>query len=367
MRVTPPDRWFDAQFADGQTALRQPVRARVTRLGFLIMDENGRDIDNWPLDGLELAEEVYRGQPARLIHAQRGDANLLIQDPQAIQQLCEDVPSLRKRYLARWTGGHRLVYWGTALIAVALAAIFGLPHLSGAAAKLVPPQWEQAMGSEVADTFTTAACNEPQGRAALDQLVTRLTPDTDLPYPLHVKIVPVQTVNALAAPGGHIVLFKGLLDAAESPDEVAAVLAHEIGHAVERHPMSGLIRRIGLSLVVSAAVGDASAAVGLASGLGEHLLNMSYSRDDEAAADRLAVEMLNHANISPEGFMRFFERLDSQDHLPGDKFLELLSSHPTHDDRISTARTLGRGTGPALSNLEWKALRGICTALDNSG
>lgn len=359
--------WFDAKLADGQTASRRPVRARTTPLGLEITDERGQDVDRWSLEGLELAEEVYRGQPARLMHAERADANLLIHDSQAIERLCADIPKLRKRYLARATGGQRLVYWSTALVVVAVAVVFGLPHLSGMAAKLVPPPWEQALGSRVADTFTTVSCTEPQGRAALDQLVQRLTPDTELPYPLSVEVAPLESVNAFAAPGGQIVILKGLLDAAETSDEVAAVLAHEIAHSLERHPMAGLIRAVGLSLIVSAAIGDVSTAAGIASDLGEHLLSMSYTRHDEATADRLALEMLNDADISPEGFIRFFERLDAEDHVPDSDLAKLLSSHPSHEDRISNARTLGRGTGPALGDTEWKALRNICVRLDNGG
>ena len=66
-------------------------------------------------------------------------------------------------------------------------------------------------------------------------MVARLDADARLPYPLRVSVLDHGMANALAVPGGRILIFRGLLEAADNPEEVAGVLAHEIGHVAARH------------------------------------------------------------------------------------------------------------------------------------
>src|SRR5690606_1638034 len=114
-------------------------------------------------------------------------------------------------------------------------------------------------------------------------------------------------VNAFAAPGGYIVVFQGLLEASESAEEVAGILAHEIQHVVQRHGTKAILEALPLQLAAAALGGDQAAAlfVGAASTLGV----LSYRRRDETAADREGFRMLRAARIAPDGMMRFFERL----------------------------------------------------------
>jgi predicted Zn-dependent protease len=171
-----------------------------------------------------------------------------------------------------------------------------------------------------------------------------------------VRVIAHDGVNAFAAPGGQIVIFDGLLQQAASPQVLAAVLAHEMAHVMERHPARGLIRRTGYRLLVAALVGDLSSAMGLLAESGELLLNLAHSREDEAAADRLAIGLLNAAGIDSRGLGSFFVQLHGDAQPP-----RLLSSHPPARRAHRSGRAALEQPGPAaLEPAQWEALRGIC-------
>ena len=90
-------------------------------------------------------------------------------------------------------------------------------------------------------------CNGPGGQAALDALVRKI--DQGKPA-VRVHVANIGMVNAVALPGGNIVLFRGLLQEAKSPDEIAGVLGHEIGHVRKRHVVRALMRQAGLSVLL---------------------------------------------------------------------------------------------------------------------
>ncbi len=355
---------FTARYADGRTALRHDVTIYVGSDAVSIVDANGTVLDRWPFRGLRLAEEVYVGQPARLIHADKPDANLLIEEPDAVRLVCKRIPGLGGRYLGGLRTGQRLLLWTGALIAVVTLVVVTVPQLAGASARFVPKPWAQALGSAVVESMAPNTCEGSDAMRALDSLVERLTSGRDNPYPIKIRVARDDTVNALAAPGGHVVILSGLIEQAESGDELAAVLAHEVAHAELQHPLRGILRAAGLGLVASAFFGDLSGLGSIAADLGQHAMMMSYTRDDERAADRIAVEMLNGADLRSVGFVRFFERLrdanGSPSEDPDSTIYQLFASHPMHADRIRLIKDLGTGTQPAFTGEEWAAIKGVC-------
>src|SRR5437764_872761 len=98
--------------------------------------------------------------------------------------------------------------------------------------------------------------------------------------------------NAFALPGGRVYVLSGLLAQAQSPDELAGVLAHEFGHVVHRDGVRRLIRDGGTSFLVGLMFGDVSGS-GAVLMAGRALLSASYSRDDERRADAFAITVLH--------------------------------------------------------------------------
>ena len=179
---------------------------------------------------------------------------------------------------------------------------------------------------------------------------------------VRVALLDWQLVNALAVPGGQIVLTRGLVQTAGSPDEVAGVLAHELGHAIELHPETGIVRAMGLSAAAQLMFAGSAGSV---SNIGLVLTQLRYSRIAEREADAHALRMLKAAGISSKGFGDFFERLETKrpakDTGKGIPGLDLISTHPATAGRIAMVRAQpSYPATPALSAEDWKALREAC-------
>jgi Zn-dependent protease with chaperone function len=206
-------------------------------------------------------------------------------------------------------------------------------------------------------------CENDAGRAALDRMATRLNPNPELPYPLRVDVIDHGLVNAAALPGGRILLFRGLIDAAGNPEEVAGVLAHEIGHVVYRDPTREALRAAGTAGILGLLLGDIFGAsiVVVAS---DAVLNASYQREAEVRADETAYRLLAAAELPSRPFADFFLKMrEKYGETP--EFLKLVASHPGLEIRAQHAAEADRiGDGPyepVLSDRDWIALRGICS------
>ncbi|HFQ15878.1 MAG TPA: M48 family metallopeptidase, partial [Rhodobacteraceae bacterium] len=202
-------------------------------------------------------------------------------------------------------------------------------------------------------------CTAPAGIAALNKLARKLAGDSAAAYSLHVAKLGV--VNAFALPGRHVVISAKLIDKSRSADEVAGVLAHEIGHGLERHPETGLIRSLGISMAATVLFGGAGTEkIGAMAGF---LLKMRYSREAERQADTHAINLLRAAAISTAPLADFFDRIAKR-HKNGKlsgSFLNALRSHPATQKRITLLRAVRiKGAKPALTEADWQALRAIC-------
>lgn len=353
---------FAAYLTDGVTAARHGVRVNVDARRVQILDAGGNRLDEWPLDGLRLAEEVYRGQPVRLAHRDRGEARLTVDDPSILSTLGRYLPRFSQRNFTTHGTTARIVFWGMAVLILATVLIVGVPRLAGPLARAVPPEWEESFGDGIAASMVSGnrGCHDAAGEKALDALVQRLAAGYQTPYSFKVRVSRDSTINAFAAPGGHIVFLDGLIQSAQFPEELAGVLAHEMAHVVRRHPLEGLIRAMGLRLVIGMLIGDASGVLSGLAGVGEHLLLLSYSRDKEAEADRLGVEMLNRAGIRADGLATFFKRLQEKNKGSPLAGISFLSTHPLHEERIHAIKSLAQADGIAMTGTEWAAVRNIC-------
>ncbi len=248
----------------------------------------------------------------------------------------------------------RIGLWWAAGIALVLSALVLVGTIKGLdlLARAIPYAWEQKLGDAISGDFGEQACRAPGGQKALDDLARRLSPSD---RPIRIGVVNIPIVNAIALPGGRILVFRGLIDEARSPDEVAGVVAHEIGHVENRHVMVALLRRFGLGLLIGSG--------GSAAEYGQALLDARYSRSAESEADEFSVKQLLHAGISPAATAAFFRRMSKEEAgMSGP--LVYLASHPPSDERRRRFESAAAGGNaafrPALSPDQWAALRSIC-------
>lgn len=254
----------------------------------------------------------------------------------------------------RWID--RIGLW-RALILFALVAgaiLFVALRAPGWIAPHIPYRWEERLGDAMVGDLGGRLCETPASRVALEQLRAQLGDDAHV---RQIAIANIDMVNAVALPGGRVLLFNGLLREARSPDEVAGVLAHEIGHVRYRDAMTALVRQLGLSVVL----GGFSGQVG---GTLNGLLAMRYSRAAERAADAYSIARLRAANISPLPTAAFFERLGKAIGDPRlDRAMDWMASHPISDEReaaFTGSAVQGHEYRPALTPAQWQALIHAC-------
>ena len=167
-------------------------------------------------------------------------------------------------------------------------------------------------------------------------------------------------VNAFALPGGKIYLFNGLLQKARTPDEIAGVLAHELGHVQHRDSLRKVIQTGGTSFLIGLLLGDITGggAVILAA---RSIIDASYSREAERDADAFATTVMHKLGRSPRPMGEFLVRVTGDKKSTATNFLD---SHPMSEERLARMKQEYRpNTGPdILSAQEWSALKGICKA-----
>lgn len=338
----------DAWLYDGETALRHAVSIWLERDVLRIARADG-GATSVPLAAMVRREDVA------------GDAILGRRDlPGWRLILPGGVPADLAAALpaARRYGGviDRIGLWPAAaafavLAGIALALFLNSPPL---VARAIPRSIEQRLGELMVGDFGKRGCATPAGDAALAALVQRVDPDDPM---IEVSVVRVPIVNAVTLPGGRIVLFDGLVQAARSPDEVAGVIGHEIGHVRHRDVMESLVRQFGLSVLLGGMEGNVG-------GYTNTLLASAYSRKAEARADDQAIGLLRDAQISPAPTAAFFTRLGGKD-AKAERMFAYLASHPVSADR---ARRFTRSLEPeaqyrpTLDPAQWQALRGMCAA-----
>jgi len=226
------------------------------------------------------------------------------------------------------------------------------------AADVMPVETERRLGAALAAAFLADKDTIAGGPTvdAVRLIVDRLAAAADtkgMTFTVHVVESP--QVNALALPGGQIVVFTGLLRGAGGPEEVAGVLAHEIQHVLHRHGLQRLVRQLGAAAVIGMATGGGD--IGRLAGRVGDLVQLSHGRDQEAEADRDGLALLHRAGLPPEAMVSFFERLRRAD--PG-AMPEFLSTHPDTARRVEELRRLAAALGKqAVTPLpvDWPAVQ----------
>lgn len=368
------------RYFDGLTAGDHRVEVVLDEAGGRLVFE-GPTLDVgpvfWPLGRLRALRDQARGYSLTLtLHADSDDeaprdaARLTITEPGTIARLETICPDLHKRDVHKGLYRKLAVRGAMAVAAVVLMLFVILPRMADTLATLIPVEREIALGKTVVAQMEQAlgaadmgglSCQNPQGRAALTAMLDRLTKGQALQYDLEVQVFDHEMVNAFAAPGGQVVVLRGLLDNASGPDAVAAVLAHEIGHVEERDATRHALRAAGSAGLLSMVLGDVTGGT-IAVFLGERLLQAGYTREAEARADRFALAMLNAAGVDSAGMARFFDHLhDTEGDMP--KLAEYFATHPASEGRaeraLENAARQGN-TAPVLTDAQWQALQGIC-------
>jgi Zn-dependent protease with chaperone function len=358
-------------YFDGRTSARHDVRVTLGAASLKVESGDGTLLADWPydeIDELSAPETVLR-------LGRRGNAvleRLEVLDPAFAAAIDAQAIHVDRTGMLRRRQRRGVIGWSVAAtVSLVLVAYFGVPAIASRLTPLVPPALERKLGDAVdgqtramLDTRNAGAgfeCgtadSEKAGRAALERMISRLEAAAGLPVPVSVTVVRRNEANAIALPGGHIYVFQGLVTKADTPDEVAGVIAHEIGHVAHRDGTRSVLQAGGLSFLFGMLLGDfvGGGAVVMAA---RSVLQSSYSREAEASADAYGTTLMTRAHGDGRALASMLAKIGGATE-PG---MTILLDHPETKARVAAINRLAgpRPSSPFLDAAEWTALKRIC-------
>lgn len=346
---------IDATWFDGLSARGRPVQATVDGRTLWLQDETGQR-HPVPLDRVTWPERTRHGQRV----AQLRDGGSLAFADAAGFDTWRQAQGHRESWVVRAQQHWRATL--TALVAlllvVAAGYVWGVPWLASGVVALTPPKVEALIGDtalqQLRDGLLEPTQTPPEVQAKWrDQLqatLQRAYPEGPAPWQLHFVGGGRLGPNALALPGGHILITDELLALLKDADDaVLGVLAHEHGHVRRRHGLHAAVRFGLLSAATSVALGDFSSVIAAVPALLAHL---GYSRDAEREADADAARVMLAAGRDPAAMVLLFERLaqrgaSAEEGKGGSRAAGGLpiafASHPADEERVRFFREAARG------------------------
>lgn len=328
---------YAANFYDGLTSKPQEAFVQLREPGSLEVEVDG-DRFFWPLEhgGMEWERTATT---LRITFGEHPRKVIITRDKLFIATFVKRMQYAGRRGVYDRTLS--LARQGPALFFLALVAIvvvgyvWVLPFTAERLALLLPTQVDERIGDASYGSIMLGLDEDTAASAVLQQFGDRL--ELSDKFDLRFHYVNSDQVNAFAMPGGDIVVFSGIVQGMDRPEQLAALLAHEATHVDERHSTRMIVRQMAGYLFLSLLVGDVNAVVGVLAENADNLRNMSYSRGLETDADQHGMERMAAAGVDPEGMVHLLEQLDRE---AGDmpEALAFLSSHPLTEERIAKAR-----------------------------
>lgn len=368
---------FPARYNDGKSAVSHPVMVGLEPPWLTITGQDLHEtvLARWSLVEVRLVNRPAEGMAPRLANGESGDERLTLLDAAPFLELERLCPGLHRSRHGMSGSWGRLLGWGAAgVAALVVMLVLVIPWLAERAAQAMPPDLERRIGEQaVADLARilgmegessggSVTCSGAGGRAALAGLGRRLAAGADLDTEIAITVLDLDMINAFALPGGQIVVMRGLIDFVREPNELAGVLAHEIGHVARHHPMSVFLKHAGTAALIGFMVGDVTGG-GVMAGMATMLIHNAYTRDAEADADAIGTDLMNRAGYGGAGLAEFLLRVEEKE--AGDALKEglaFLSTHPISEERARAIRRQSRATGSALSPVQWQAVKRMCGA-----
>lgn len=258
----------------------------------------------------------------------------------------------------------RILFQASALVVLFVMIWAGLSQVNWMGllrVQTVTDTTERKLGELLWEVFShrEEEIDHPDAVEAFDSLVTRICANNGIDREkMKVHLLRKSEVNAFALPGGHLVVFSGLVGAAENEAELLGVLGHEMAHLELNHVMKKLVKEVGLSVLISMTTGNSGSEVILETA--RMLSSSAFDRKLEKEADLTAVDYLMNASIDPRPFADFLYRLSTDEHRLS-RSLSWFGSHPDSKARAEYILSHVEGRDlvhrPVLGSDGWERLK----------
>jgi predicted Zn-dependent protease len=228
-----------------------------------------------------------------------------------------------------------------------------LPEIGDSSQTVFTPQQEKELGAAFFRSLhgELEVSEDPEVGEYIQSIGQKLAARSDTPQQsFHFFVVTDPGINAFAGPGGYIGVNSGLILISESESELASVLGHEIAHVTQRHLYQAIQAAGRLSLPTAAAIlagiligaktgNPQAASAAVMAGMAANLQSqINFTRDNEAEADRVGMQILSRSRFDPRAMPTFFERMQQSTRLAGHNLPEFLLTHPVTVSRIADTR-----------------------------
>ncbi len=330
--------WFGSYFMSSHTV---PVEATVLAyekaiaIGFRQADGSNSTV-TWNIRDIAVAFDNSQ-QATKISNVNEPGTSLIINGKDAkhyIEQLQAEhnKPWYKKNKTREW-GRNLLIFLG--ISAVLITAYFLLvPWLSEKLAAGVSVKTEEQFGNAVYDALALSTQEDKAATVVVNDFFKEMKVATA--YDIRITVVKNDIVNAFALPGGHIVVYTGLLKELRTYPELAALLSHEFVHVNNKHSTKSIFRKLGSRVFLSLLFGKFGSVTSVMIDQADKFKSLKYSRGLEKEADIEGLSILKERKIDPEGFVSLFRHL--KDSSPVSAIPEFLGSHPDIDKRIAYIR-----------------------------
>jgi predicted Zn-dependent protease len=244
------------------------------------------------------------------------------------------------------------LWWIKKLFIFFTALLIILTPLTESRASLLSPEEETELGEGFLERIKSRYefADYPYIVQYINNLGNFIGRQIEVPYfPLHFYVIKDTSINAFAAPAGHVFFFSGLIQIIDNVDELASILAHELGHVSARHLAVRIERSKKIGMATMAAIlagvligGEAAGALMTGSIAAGAQAELGYSREDERQADQLGFKYTHMSGFNTHGMITTLKKIQRENWYGGQNIPPYLLTHPGAPERMANIETMAR-------------------------
>lgn len=362
------DRTFSADYHPSTGRLyKATIFLSSITLSIRFTDENSEVKDvYWLAENISSLEDEA---PASVLKYKNNDGHterLVVRDPELVKAIKKHFS--HHRFVGGWkhhvlgSTRNKILLFLSILLALILTMYFWfIPWLGERVAHNISKEWEISMGERMHQSMMSQYKIDSSKTKLLNAFFREL--HFELHYPVSITVVDSKELNAFAVPGGHIVVYRPILNRMKEPEELAALLSHEVSHIELRHSLRNMFRSMARKMFLMMVIGSESGLAGFLVDNADNLKGLEYSRSLETEADDHGIHLMYSANVNPAGMLGLMRML--QEETKGKEPAAFLNSHPVFKSRIDNIRQQIKKTNIKAEKNE--LLNSIFSAIQNPG